>query len=53
MEIKELELPGVKLILPTYFEDYRGYNRSFSVGDALRILFCSFVRWAVSVSSSH
>ena len=25
MEIKELELPGVKLILPTYFEDYRGY----------------------------
>lgn len=25
MEIKELDLPGVKLIAPTYFEDYRGY----------------------------
>lgn len=25
MEVKELGLPGVKLIKPTYFEDYRGY----------------------------
>lgn len=25
MKIIELELPGVKLIEPTYFEDYRGY----------------------------
>ena len=25
MEIKELELPGVKIIVPAYFEDYRGY----------------------------
>lgn len=25
MEVKELGLPGVKLIVPAYFEDYRGY----------------------------
>jgi len=25
MNIKELPLPGVKIIEPTYFEDYRGY----------------------------
>ena len=25
MEVKELGLPGVKLLTPTYFEDYRGY----------------------------
>lgn len=25
MEVKELGLPGVKLIVPTYFEDHRGY----------------------------
>lgn len=25
MRVTELELPGVKLIEPTYFEDYRGY----------------------------
>lgn len=25
MEVKELSLPGVKLIEPAYFEDYRGY----------------------------
>lgn len=26
MEIKELALPGVKLIIPTYFDDNRGYS---------------------------
>lgn len=26
MEIKELPLPGVKLFLPTYFDDNRGYS---------------------------
>lgn len=25
MQVINLELPGVKLIIPTYFEDYRGY----------------------------
>ena len=25
MKITELALPGVKIIEPTYFEDYRGY----------------------------
>ena len=25
LKITELELPGVKIIEPTYFEDYRGY----------------------------
>lgn len=25
MQVTDLELPGVKLIVPTYFEDYRGY----------------------------
>ena len=25
MQVTELELPGVKIIEPTYFEDYRGY----------------------------
>lgn len=26
MEVKELALPGVKLIVPTYFDDNRGYS---------------------------
>lgn len=25
MQVTELALPGVKIIEPTYFEDYRGY----------------------------